>query len=193
MDSLKASEGVLQIEDVLEYMSDVNDIDQFKDEICSTLENFSSKIDGLRSEMHELAESTESIVSELEVMKKRGYGFSTIQRCEYCNDAIFARPFYIFPCSHGYHSDCIMKKLSHHLEPVQVEAVVDLQEKLKIAAKRAQDLDRRAMIQQEYLQNEIDGYIAAECPLCGDAMVRSVGKSLINEETKYEELRFWAI
>ena len=86
-----------------------------------------------------------------------------------------------------------MKKLSHHLEPVQVEAVVDLQEKLKIAAKRAQDLDRRAMIQQEYLQNEIDGYIAAECPLCGDAMVRSVGKSLINEETKYEELRFWAI
>ena len=193
MDSLKASDGILQIEDVLEYMSDVNDIDQFKDEICTTLENFSSKIEGLRGEMHELAESTESIVSELEVMKKRGYGFSTVQKCEYCNDAVFARPFYMFPCSHGYHSDCIMKRLSEHLEPVQVESVKGIQEKLKIATKRAQDLDRRAMIQQEYLQNEIDGYIAAECPLCGDAMVRSIGKSLINEETKYEELRFWAI
>ena len=193
MDFLKESNGVLQIEDVLEYMSDVNDIDQFKDEICTTLENFSSKIEGLRGEMHELAESTESIVSELEIMKKRGYGFSTVQRCEYCNDAVFVRPFYMFPCGHGYHSDCIMKRLSEHLEPTQVESVLGLQEKLKIAEKRAQDLDRRAIIQQEYLQNEIDGYIAAECPLCGDVMVRSIGKSLINEETKYEELRFWAI
>ena len=86
-----------------------------------------------------------------------------------------------------------MKRLSEHLEPTQVESVLGLQEKLKIAEKRAQDLDRRAIIQQEYLQNEIDGYIAAECPLCGDVMVRSIGKSLINEETKYEELRFWAI
>ena len=75
---------------------------------------------GLRSEMHELAESTESIVSELEVMKKRGYGFSAAQRCEYCRNAIFSRPFYVFPCSHGYHCDCIMKRLPEHLDHTQV-------------------------------------------------------------------------
>ena len=35
------------------------------------------------------------------------------------------------------------------------------------------------MAQQEILQNELDGYIAADCPLCGSMMIKQVGLPLI--------------
>ena len=70
-----------------------------------------------------------------------------------------------------------------------------MEEKLQVVAnRRAKDpQDRRSIIQQEYLQNELDGYVAAECPLCGDAMIRSLAQPLIAEADRYNELRFWAI
>jgi hypothetical protein len=190
---LRDSEGVLQVEDVLKYLSNPNDVDAFRQEICRTLESFGEKIECLRAEMEELADSTESIVAEIETTKKRGYGFSTTQKCEYCTDIVFSRPFYIFPCSHGYHCDCVMKRLTEHLEPSRVEAVLALDSKLQAASKRAKDLDRRAILQQEYLQHEIDGLVAADCPLCGEAMIRSLALPLIPELDRENELKFWAL
>lgn len=35
-------------------------------------------------------------------------------------------------------------------------------------------------------QTELDGYIAAECPLCGDIMVQSLNKPLVTEEEETE-------
>lgn len=191
---LRDSEGVLQVEDVLKYLSNPNDVDAFREEICRTLESFGEKIECLRAEMEELADSTESIVAEIETTKKQGYGFSTTQKCEYCSDIVFSRPFYMFPCSHGYHCDCVMKRLHEHLEPAQVEVVQALDSKLQVASKRAKDLDRRAILHQDYLQHEIDDFVAADCPLCGEAMIRSLALPLIPEtEGMVNDKSFWAL
>lgn len=40
---------------------------------------------------------------------------------------------------------------------------------------------KRKSAQIEALQTEIDGYLAAECPFCGDVMIRSIGEKLIGE------------
>lgn len=43
-------------------------------------------------------------------MKSRGYNLSLLQCCEYClSTPLFQKPFYLFPCSHGYHIDCMLK------------------------------------------------------------------------------------
>lgn len=42
-------------------------------------------------------------------------------------------------------------------------------------------------------QTELDGYIAAECVLCGDIMVQSVDKPLIKPEEHAEQARQWAL
>lgn len=42
------------------------------------------------------------------------------------------------------------------------------------------------MNQLEQLQNELDNYIAADCPLCGNYMIRSLGVSLISEQESIE-------
>lgn len=42
------------------------------------------------------------------------------------------------------------------------------------------------MNQLEQLQNELDSYIAVDCSLCGNFMIRSLGVSLISEQESTE-------
>jgi ribosomal protein S14 len=179
---LKESDGALRIEDLLPLLPDFTEIELFKEDICGTLEDCGSRIDHLKSEMEELSESAESINTELESMKRRGYSVSSLQRCEYCPTALFNRQFYLFPCSHGFHNDCLMQRVHEHkhLDPPQLEAVSALETQIAALARRSKD-DKRAMSQQEYLQNELDGYVAADCPLCGYVMIRSLASPLVSE------------
>eukprot|EP00605_Chrysophyceae_sp_TOSAG23-4_P000496 GSChrysophyteH1.ASY1.ANO1.556.1 assembled CDS len=180
---LRESEGCLKIEDLLPLLPDFTEIDLFKEDICSTLEDCSARIEHLQTEMQELSESAESISNELESMKKRGYSVSSLQRCEYCAQALFSRQFYLFPCSHGFHNDCLTTKVftDKHLDSAQLEAVAVLESQIRNLAGRSKD-DKRAMSQMEYLQIELDGYVAADCPLCGYVMIQSLSMPLVPDD-----------
>ena len=58
-----------------------------------------------------------------------------------------------------------------------------VEELLRSLAGKGKDLslDRRAKAQQEALQMELDGYIAADCPLCGYVMVQSLALPLVSD------------
>ena len=45
------------------------------------------------------------------------------------------------------------------------------------------NVDKRLLQSIEYVQNELDGLIANDCPLCGDIMIQLVGISLIHTNT----------
>ncbi len=184
---IKESDSALKIEDLLPLLPDFTEIELLKEDICGTLEECGRRIDHLKSEMEELSESAEGINTELEAIKKRGYSVSSLQHCEYCRSALFNRQFYLFPCSHGFHQDCMLKRVyTHkHLDDKQLEAVTILNDQIRSISRRAKD-DKRAMAQQEYLQNELDGYIAADCPLCGYVMIRSLSMPLISSDDALE-------
>jgi hypothetical protein len=170
-------------QDLLPLLPDFTEIDFFKDEICASLEGCGHRISALKTEMEELAETADSTVKELESMKNRAYCMnSQHQRCEYCVDPLFGKQFYLFPCSHGFHAQCLLKRAPLHLQPAQLSAVRGIEDVLKGLSGRVKDADNRARAQQESLQLELDGYIAADCPLCGFVMIRSLGVSLVAEE-----------
>jgi len=51
---LSESDGLLRIEDLLPFLPDFTEIDFFKDEICSTLNDYGARIEHLKTEMNEL-------------------------------------------------------------------------------------------------------------------------------------------
>jgi hypothetical protein len=127
-------------------------------------------------------------------MKKRGYSASSNQRCEYCLEGIFSKQFYLFPCSHGFHCDCLLRHATthNHLDSSQLSTVKSLEEQLRFVSARAKDNDKRALVQQELLQNELDGFIAADCPLCGYVMIASLSQPLITAEDE-SDLASWKL
>lgn len=187
LEMLHDSKGLLRIEDILEQLPDFTEIDHFKEEICHTLEDYASRIETLKSEMDELSSSAEAIDKELIGVTTRGFAMRNHQRCEVCSEALQASAqqlswdqFYLFPCGHGYHEGCMLKKAPEYLEhAADVQLVSSLKEQIAAVSSRAKDADKRSMVQLEHLQAEMDGLVAADCPLCGDYMIRSTSLSLL--------------
>ena len=46
--------------------------------------------------------------------------------------------------------------------------------------------------EREKIQSEIDGIVAAECPLCGSVMIQSINTPFISKEEE-EEASMWSI
>ncbi len=190
-------------------MPDSTDIDLFKEDICATLSACSERIDLLRAEMEELADSSEGTLRELDSMKNRAHTtVSQYQQCELCatgaggGDAmLLGKQFYLFPCSHGFHGNCLLRHAPRHMEPPQLSALRKIEEQIhqltsptggtaSTAAVAA--LDGRGRAQLDALQAELDGYVGADCPLCGFATIRSLRVSLITEEDTIES-KAWAL
>jgi len=100
--------SLLKIEDILPFFPDFVIIDDFKDEICLALEEYTKDIDKLRSDMDEATRSAEIIKNDIANLKNRFVTLEQGERCSHCNYPLFSRQFYVFPCQHSFHADCLI-------------------------------------------------------------------------------------
>ena len=111
LDFLKRCE-LLRIEDLLPFFPDFVVIDDFKEEICAALESYSRHIDTLRVEMDDAAATAASIRRDVKRLDARYALVLPGERCRVCSLPLLSRQFFVFPsCQHGFHSDCLGKKV----------------------------------------------------------------------------------
>lgn len=103
---------LLKIEDILPFFPDFVVIDDFKDEICTALEGYTAHIETLKAEMDEATQNAELIKKDIGDLKKRFVTVDAAERCSFCNLPIFSRQFYVFPCQHTFHADCLIGVVS---------------------------------------------------------------------------------
>ena len=103
---------LLRIEDLIPFFPDFVIIDDFKDEICAALESYSQHIDALKSEMDDSAATAESIKADIVGLDKRYAIVEPGESCRVCGLPLLSRQFFVFPsCQHGFHSDCLGRKV----------------------------------------------------------------------------------
>ena len=103
---------LLRIEDLIPFFPDFVVIDDFKDEICAALESYSKHIDSLKAEMDDSAATAASIKQDIKKLDSRYAVVMPGERCRVCLLPLLSRQFFVFPsCQHGFHSDCLGKKV----------------------------------------------------------------------------------
>lgn len=102
------STDLLKIEDILPFFPDFVVIDDFKQEICKALEDYSAHIEELKSEMDEATASAESIKRDIEGLANRFVTVEATDKCWKCGLVLVTRQFYVFPCQHVFHADCLI-------------------------------------------------------------------------------------
>lgn len=102
------STELLKIEDILPFFPDFVVIDDFKDEIANALESYSAQIEALKSEMDDATRSAESMKEYIVGLKTRFVTVDAGERCSVCSIPILTRQFYVFPCHHAFHADCLI-------------------------------------------------------------------------------------
>ncbi|KAG7374392.1 pep3/Vps18/deep orange family protein [Nitzschia inconspicua] len=161
---------VLSIEDVLPFLPDFAQIDQIKDEICEALTSYSSKIEGFLKEMNECDHTCDALRGEISRLRTHRMEMRSDARCAFTNKPILSagEPFYVFPSGYVVLESALKKQVMPYLNERQRARVKEIEGELQRKPSNCADPSA------ENLQAELDGLIAAECPLTGSIMVDSI-------------------
>ena len=58
--------------------------------------------------MESYSSNAEQLKNELRTIKNRCVEIDASNKCEECMKSLFNEEFYIFPCMHGFHSECLL-------------------------------------------------------------------------------------
>ncbi|KAK9333625.1 Pep3/Vps18/deep orange family-domain-containing protein [Lipomyces starkeyi] len=161
---------LLKIEDLLPFFPDFVVIDDFKEEICAALEEYSRNIDQLRKEMDESAKTSETIRADINSLSTRFAIVEPGERCFICSFPLLSRQFYVFPCQHSFHGDCLINKVAEISNPRVRRKITQLQ----LEAQKSGGA----------ISDDLDVLVAAECILCGPYMINSIDEQFVDEKDK---------
>lgn len=118
------------------------------------------------------------------------------QVCCLCDFPLLTRQFYVFPCNHEYHADCLINRVTKYLPTRQIRKLADIQEQLSRefkAARTMQAEDEKDITNRiETLRYELDDIVAHQCVMCGDIMINSIHIPFISED-EADYAASWAI
>lgn len=188
---------LLKIEDILPFFPDYTTIDFFKNAIRQSLQEYKNQILSLKDGTYE--KIADDIRGEIKTFRNRYSIIKIGQKCESCKGNLLSRSFYVFPCGHLFHSDCLIKEIIS-IDPYYK----DIEEKLKqltldnkqvfiqnrqlnflINSNSSQT--RSQTDNRERLENDIDSIISSECLYCGSFLPSYIDKPpiLTNELDEY--------
>lgn len=209
---LKETDGLLKIEDILPFFPDFTLIDDFKEAICSSLEDYNEQIEKLKQEMNDATHGADNIRNDISSLQQR---YAVIKREEGCgvcrrkilnvaDDYRMARayasvgsmpPFYVFPCGHSFHSNCLIAHVTKCSGEAQAEYILDLQKQLTLLGNEPRKEMNGGLTEEEpiasmtpcdKIRSQLDDAIANECPFCGDLMIREISLPFLEEKDETE-------
>lgn len=144
---------LLRIEDLIPFFPDFVVIDDFKEEICAALESYSRSIAALDAEMDASAATAESVRKDIKVLGRRYAIVEPGERCRVCELPLLSRQFFVFPsCQHGFHSDCLGRKVLDGSGLTVRARIRDLQASIGRGGKREKDArELDALVAQSWL------------------------------------------
>ncbi|XP_065844581.1 vacuolar protein sorting-associated protein 18 homolog [Oscarella lobularis] len=185
---------LLKIEDVLPFFPNFVTIDDFKDVICLSLQEYNENIETLKTEMQQATESGEQIRKDIQETRKKSRVVAAQKKCEVCSFPLVTREFYVFPCNHVFHVDCLASEVSHHLLPRRRAKLQDLLRQLGLGVPRApMEMEPVSMAAHyQSLKSDLDELIASECLYCGEMMITTIDQPFVPHNEYDEEIDSWA-
>lgn len=167
------SADLLKIEDLISFFPDFVVIDDFKEEICTALESYSRHIDNLKSEMDASELTAQQIRSEIAALDSRYAIVEPGERCWICTLPVLSRQFFVFPCQHAFHSDCLGKRVLENSSQTKRKSIKELQGRV------SQGMG--VGVQRQKWIAELDGIVGEQCVLCGDLGIKGVDEAFVKE------------
>ncbi|KAK4169237.1 Pep3/Vps18/deep orange family-domain-containing protein [Cladorrhinum sp. PSN259] len=173
---------LLKIEDLIPFFPDFVVIDDFKEEICTALEEYSHNIDHLRKEMDESSLTAANIKVDIAALDRRYAIVEPGEKCFVCGLPLLSRQFFVFPCQHAFHSDCLGKRVLEQSGAAKSKRIRECQ----VQISKGLVSGRR----REEVVKELDGLVADACILCSDYAIRRTNEPFVKDGEEGEE---WAL
>ncbi|KAK2592532.1 tethering complex subunit [Conoideocrella luteorostrata] len=173
---------LLKIEDLIPFFPDFVVIDDFKDEICEALEDYSRNIDNLKKEMDESSQTASNIKMDIAALDHRYAIVEPGEKCYVCGLPLLSRQFFVFPCQHSFHSDCMGKKVLEHSGYGNSKKIRQLQTQIHKGGLTGAKRDA--------VVAELDALVASACILCSDFAIKRIDEPFVTADDNVDE---WAV
>ncbi|KAI1500584.1 Pep3/Vps18/deep orange family-domain-containing protein [Biscogniauxia marginata] len=173
---------LLKIEDLIPFFPDFVVIDDFKDEICSALEDYSRSIDGLKREMDESSQTAANIRADIAGLDRRYAVVEPGERCYVCALPLLSRQFFVFPCQHAFHSDCLGRRVLEQAGAARGRRIKECQ--VQISKGLVSGAQKEAMVA------ELDALVASACILCSEYAIKRIDEPFVGPDDDRNE---WAL
>mmetsp|Transcript_819 Transcript_819/g.1166 ORF Transcript_819/g.1166 Transcript_819/m.1166 type:complete len:266 (+) Transcript_819:1-798(+) len=183
---------ILSIEDVLPFLPDFAQIDEIKEEITSALTAYSTKIEALSKEMQECDQTCDSLREEINRLRNHHMHMRGNAKCAFTKKQVMVagEPFYVFPSGYVALESALRNEVLPILNDKQRNRVREIDEEMLSMYRRHQTGEPINTKKEKDLQAELDGMIAAECPLTGSVMVNSIDKGFFEGGVDEDEVFF---
>eukprot|EP00249_Psilotum_nudum_P014604 c24909_g1_i1 orf=639-3668(-) len=207
---LKETDGLLKIEDILPFFPDFALIDDFKEAIAASLEDYNRQIEQLKQEMNDATRGADNIRRDISALTQRYAIVDRDEECAACGRGILTQQkmhgrgytasmaaFYVFPCEHAFHAQCLISHVLKHTDENGRDCILDLQHRIleivnsgmPVLSGRQSSMpdgddvsvdSGRTAIDQ--LRAQLDDAIAGECPYCGELIINEIALPFISSE-----------
>jgi hypothetical protein len=187
---------VIKMEELLPFFNEQESISTFKEDICKSLSSYKARIDDLNNELNESRQSQEMVKRELKTIKERCIEIEGMQACDICSKPVMKSAFYVFPCAHTFHRDCLLKiilpvlkvKDSVRHSKISATLIEIAQKEGKTPAGKGLIMESRESIRDMY--KRLNSLLAPRCYFCSNDFIDTVKDDLAEDP---EEEKMWAI
>lgn len=174
---------LLRIEDLLPFFSDFEKIDDFKEAICTALKNYNEQIQTLQEDMLESSKAAERVRNDLQALRNRSVRIEAHEPCAICESYLLLKPFFVFPCGHKFHGDCLEKQIIPMLTSEQSRRLSSLKQQLENILTTSVAIAERTNQQRmsrDKIKTEIENILASDCLYCG-VMINTIDQPFVED------------
>ena len=103
---------ILKIEDVLPYISDSIQFDEFKQQVKKCIVDYENNIKKLKEDINDYNTTSENLKNNIKKIKNKSIEIkSKLCKCDICQEYIKDKNIFVFPCGHLLDANCIRKRL----------------------------------------------------------------------------------
>ena len=107
---------VLKVEDLLDLFPEKAKVEEMKAHLCSCLDDYEGKIKGLRMQIEKHSANTEQLRTQKRSQRNKNITINPGQTCDICFGSVFDnREFFVYPCGHAFHRECIRAYLQSYV------------------------------------------------------------------------------
>eukprot|EP00741_Cyanophora_paradoxa_P009208 tig00001486_g8918.t1 len=108
--SVLRESGVLRVEEVLPFFGEAAHIGDVREEVLRALAASNARTAALRAAACEASGAAGELRGDVKELRGRVQIVPGEGRCGECRAPLLAREFYLFPCGHAFHTDCLLRR-----------------------------------------------------------------------------------
>lgn len=169
----------LTINDLLPLVPDFVIIDDFKDDIVNELTNTADKISKMSLEMDQSLREADNNKQKIKNFKNDSFQIiEPYDSCLICHQLLSLKKFYVFPCFHSFHQDCLVQEILNSNDYKLKNRIFKLQKSIKLNSGNSKIINET--------KKEIDDIISTNCCLCTDISINQIDEPLVKPNVSNE-------